>query len=118
MTGAARTLDRFEEKSRGTFWDPGPGNVKHEFGKRKGIDTSEGYFAGHEKADEQSALNQAEADKAKATAEAQAAQAAADAAALEKNQASQREAIKCKGRRASIMTSAQGVVDPLGVPGA
>ena len=48
--------------------------------------------------------------------------AAADAAAaLEKSHESQRKALKRKGRRASILTSSQGVTDQLsdqlGVPG-
>ena len=38
--------------------------------------------------------------------------AAAEAAALEKSHESQRKALKRKGRRASIFTSSQGVVDP------
>ena len=47
--------------------------------------------------------------------------AAAEAAALEKSHESQRKALKRKGRRASILTSSQGVTDQLsdqlGVPG-
>jgi hypothetical protein len=50
----------------------------------------------------------------------QAAAAAAAAAAEEpftKAQEAQRQALKRKGRRASILTSPQGVGDPLGIPG-
>ena len=59
----------------------------------------------------------AESDEARIAAET----AAAEAAALEKSHESQRKALKRKGRRASILTSSQGVTDQLsdqlGVPG-
>lgn len=43
-------------------------------------------------------------------------QAAEEAAILEKAQESQRRGLKRKGRRASILTSSQGLPDPLGLP--
>lgn len=56
-----------------------------------------------------------------AVAEQQQVAAAAAAAAAEepftKAQEAQRQALKRKGRRASILTSSQGASDPLGIPG-
>lgn len=64
------------------------------------------------------AQDRAANDQAKANAAAEAAALANEQAALVKGQESQREALKRKGRRASILTSPTGIQDqPLGVPG-
>lgn len=112
MGGVAKTLDKVEEKVSPI--DPiGPGAMKKKYGDKRGVDTSEGYAAGKENKME----TQAEAAAAKATADAKAAADAAAEAAVQKGQEAEREALKKKGRRASIMTSSQGVTNPLGVPG-
>jgi hypothetical protein len=113
MTGAAKALDKIEEKVSPI--DPlGPGAMKKKYGDKRGVDTSEGYAAGKEKKMEQ----EAEATAAKDAADAKAAADAAAEAAVQKGQQSQADALKRKGRRAAILTSGQGVADPLGVPGA
>lgn len=117
-SGLAKTLDKAEEKARKSpLASPEfrlAGAIKHEYGQRQDINTNDvGYATAKQKHEEQQQAKQIEDDKAAA----QAAQAADAAAALEKSQASQRNALKRKGRRAAILTSSQGVVDPLGVPG-
>lgn len=117
MTGVARTLDKAEESARrNPLADPGmriAGSLKHAYGDHRDIKTGEGFYAGQEAKAADEANKKIADDKAQAAA----AQAATEAAALAKNQESQVEALKRKGRRASILTSAQGVTDPLGVPG-
>lgn len=118
MTGAAKTLDKIEEKARkNPLADPGAriaGTVKQKYGESHDIDTSGVGYAGAKQAHEADIqTKQIESDQAAA----KAAQDATAAAALEKSQQSQVDALKRKGRRASIMTSTQGVGSPLGVPG-
>lgn len=63
------------------------------------------------------ANERAAADQIKADAAAQAAALANEQAALEKGQESQVQALKRKGRRASILSSPAGIPDKLGIPG-
>jgi hypothetical protein len=139
MTGAAKAIDRQEEKfrsrnrsiaekthissaGRAMAGDPlaavgEAGELKRKYGQHNDIDTSQGYSAGKQAHEVAVAQKQAEEDQARADAEAKAESDAAAAAALEKSHASQRDALKRKGRRASILTSPQGLADPLGLPG-
>lgn len=109
MTGVAKTLDKVEAKLPG---DP-HAQVKKKYGDKRDVDTDEGYAKGKEK----KAIEQADIAAAKATADAKAAADAAAEAAVQKGQEAERDELKKKGRRASIMTSSQGVTNPLGVPG-
>src|SRR5687767_15957544 len=96
MSGAAKTLDKLEEKVRPI--DPiGPGAIKKKYGDKRDVDTSEGYAAGKEK----KAIEGADAAAAKATADAKAASDAAAEAAVQKGQDAQADALKRKGRRRS-----------------
>lgn len=122
MSGMAKTLDKYEEKSiENPLADPGVrlmGKTKQEYGERQDVNTSEkgneGFYAGKKKKKSDEALAKEQRDAA----EAKAARTAAEAASLEKGQESQRQGLKRKGRRASILTSPQGVVDDqLGIPG-
>lgn len=118
MGGAAKQLDKLEEKAR-TSELAAPefraaGAMKRDYGQKRNVDTSEGYLAGKE----EKAKEEAEATAAKDAANAKAAADAAAEAAVQKGQQAQVETLKRKGRRAAILTSASGVSDQLGNPGA
>lgn len=123
MTGAARTLDKVEEKARvhnrgsRNLSMSNPliseaakfGEAKRKHGQSKDMDTSEGWYAGKEKADKESAEKQAAADTQAAEQAQRAAAEARDKAATEASHEAQRKALKRKGRRASILTGPGGV---------
>ena len=115
MTGAARTLDKVEQKATrnpaADFAVQGAGRTKREYGRKHGIDTSEGYYAGKEQHETEEAAKQAADEAAAAEAEQRKAAEERDRLATEAGHKAQREALKRKGRRASILTGPGGVDD-------
>ena len=123
MSGVAKTLDKGEDKGRKNLWVPGteilaaPAETKRQYADKRGFETDgEGYAGAKEKHEIKEAEKAAAAATAKAEADAKAKSDSELAAATEKSHAAQRQALKRKGRRASILTSSQGT-DQLGLPG-
>ena len=110
MTGAAKFIDKNEERARKNPFAPPlariGGQTKHDYGKHNDIDTTHGGFtAGKEARAEESAAKHEAADLA----EQNTLKAQQDAAAeTAREQATKAQLLK-RGRRSSILTSGRGV---------